>query len=275
MTIQEFQQTVKHYYRAQARDFPWRPPHLLFDTSGRLDPYSIMVSEFMLQQTQVSRVVPKFEQFLDLFPTYSVLADAPLEAVLRAWSGLGYNRRAKFLWLSARLLNEQEIIITADTTAIELSQLPGVGINTAAAILTYSFNTPQVFIETNIRTAFLHLFFEEEANVGDGRLMPLIEQAVDNENPRDWYYALMDYGSYLKKVFVNPSRRSIHHKPQSTFDGSRRQLRGSIIKKLLSGPISKSKLSATHDDARFESVVADLLSEGLIREDDTSLFLGR
>ncbi|HET9174252.1 MAG TPA: hypothetical protein VFN56_03145, partial [Candidatus Saccharimonadales bacterium] len=145
--ITEFRAVVWRHYEAHGRhDLPWRQPN----AAGRFDPYAITVSECMLQQTQVSRVLGKYQEFLAQFPTVAALANADLGAVLRVWSGLGYNRRAKFLWQTAQLVlssSSQQF----PRSLPELVALPGIGANTAGAILAYAFNEPAVFVETNIR----------------------------------------------------------------------------------------------------------------------------
>lgn len=185
----------------------------------------------MLQQTQVDRVIPKYRAFLKQFPTVRALARAPRRAVLAAWSGLGYNRRARFLHEAAQhLVAEHSGRFPHDIAALEA--LPGVGHYTARAVAAFAFNMPVVMIETNIRTVYLHEFFADVQHVPDSELVPLIKRTRDTRNPREWYAALMDYGTHLKKQHANPSRRSKHHIRQSTFKGSRRQLRGCIIRTL-------------------------------------------
>jgi len=256
-----FQETVWNYYREHARhDLPWRLP----DADGNFDAYKIMVSELMLQQTQVARVVPKFKAFLREFPDVATLAKAPLAAVLIAWNGLGYNRRAKFLWQAAQaIVTEHEGRIPATIT--ELKSLPGIGANTAGAIMAYAYNLPIVFIETNIRTVFIHHFFADENEpVSDAELEKLVADTLDREHPREWYWALMDYGVHLKQSVGNVSRRSKSYAKQSTFQGSLRQIRGAVIRELTGGPRTKSQLALLITDPRLDAVLADLASEKLI-----------
>lgn len=254
-----FQQTVLQYFHDNKRDLPWRQ----FTENGELDPYSVLVSEFMLQQTQVSRVVAKYHEFLRCFPTVFKLADATLADVLKVWSGLGYNRRAKFLHETAREIVNKHAGKVPDSFT-DLTALPGIGANTAAAILVYSFNVPLVFIETNIRTVYLHHFFTEELNVDDSKLMPFIEQTLDTKDPRRWYWALMDYGTYIKSTHKNPNIRSKHYVKQSTFSGSRRYVRGQIIKLLTQQNITLFDMQSHIKDDRLEDVLADLLDEGFV-----------
>ncbi|MGZ7167981.1 MAG: A/G-specific adenine glycosylase [Halobacteriota archaeon] len=224
--IAHFQKIVYNYYQAHGRDLPWR------STS---DPYKILVSEVMLQQTQVERVLHKYEQFLQSFPTFEALAEAPLHVVLDIWRGLGYNRRAIALKKIARITVEQfNGKLPSDDHALQ--NLPGIGKATAGAVRAFAFHKPAIFIETNIRTVFLHMFFTGKEGTKDSEICPLIEQTLDRSNPREWYYALMDYGVMLKKRYGNPSRRSAHHKKQASFQGSNRQLRGAILTSIIEHP---------------------------------------
>lgn len=227
--------------------------------------YRVLVSEFMLQQTQVPRVVSKFLQFTTTYSTNAQLATASLGDVLRLWQGLGYNRRAKFLLESARVLQARYGGEIPRTTAL-LEQMPGIGYNTAAAIVTYVYNEPVVYIETNIRTAFLYHFFSGKQDIKDTELLPLIAEALDNQSPREWCWALMDYGSHLKKAVGNASRTSKHYLKQSSFEGSRRQLRGAVLRILSKTPLSTTELMAQLDDIRLTEVLATLETERLITQ---------
>lgn len=274
MNVSSFVSTVWDYYDAHGRhDLPWRKPA----ANGLFDPYTIMVSEIMLQQTQVGRVIPKYQQFLQLFPTVFALAQAPLADVLQAWSGLGYNRRAKFLWQAAQYVQTQCDGVFPQEVA-DLVALPGVGKNTAGAIATYAFNTPEAFIETNIRTVFIHHFFADHADVSDAALLPYITQVLDelgaSRTPREWYWALMDYGTYLKQTVGNVSRKSKTYAKQSTFEGSKRQVRGQVLRALAEGPQTTSDLTALVSDDRLSGVLTDLVGERMIFEDDGRYHLG-
>ena len=205
----------------------------------------------MLQQTQVDRVVPKYNAFIKAFPTARALAKAPLSDVLRLWSGLGYNRRAKYLHEAAKHLKPN----------VALEDLPGVGPYTARAVRVFAYNKPEVLIETNVRAVFIHHLFPNVSKVPDARLMPFIEAALDRRNPREWYAALMDYGSFLKQKYPNPSRRSAQHAKQKPFKGSDREVRGAVLKATLAG-VSFKKLPFTQ--SRIKSAVAALKKEGLI-----------
>ncbi len=208
--------------KKNARPLPWRK---------HPTPYSVLVSEIMLQQTQADRVTPKFLTFVKRFPSFRALARAPIADVLRLWSGLGYNRRALALKKCADVVIKKYQGKLPDILS-QLEELPGVGPATARSILVYAFNRPEVFIETNVRAVFIHFFFPHKKNVTDHKLWPLVEKTLDQHNPRRWYNALMDYGTMLKKEFKNPAGRSAHHSRQSRFEGSNRQVRGLILRLL-------------------------------------------
>ncbi len=222
MTKEEFQAVIYDYYATHRRPFPWRETY---------DPYAILVSEVMLQQTQTARSVPKYEEFLTAFPTVESLAQASVTEVLMRWQGLGYNRRGLYLRKTAQIIVEQYEGKVPDEIE-QLDALPGVGYATACAIVTYAFEKPTVFIETNIRAVFLHFFFKESEKVSDSEILPLVEKYLDRNNPRDWYYALMDYGAYLKKEHKFVNSQSKHYTKQSKFEGSVRQVRGEVIRQL-------------------------------------------
>lgn len=266
MNTTDFQELVWEKARELYRDMPWRR-----DTR----PYYVLVSEIMLQQTQVDRVVPKFEAFIEAFPDVTSLARATLAQVLQLWSGLGYNRRAKFLHEAA-----QKIIRDFDgrfpNTQEGLVSLPGVGVNTAGAILAYSFNQQVVFIETNVRTVYFHHYFEDRTDVSDRELKEVLEQTVDTEHPREWYWAIMDYGSYLKKQGVGRNDKSRHYRKQSALKGSIREVRGQIIRELTAQDMElKALRQAVQADERFSEALAGLSRDGLINETDGQLHLTR
>lgn len=257
--IQTFQSTIWEYYRENYRPMPWRE-----DPSG----YHVLVSEIMLQQTQVPRVMVKFEEFMRAFPTIHDLADAPLSQVLAVWKGLGYNRRAKFLHEAAKqIVKDFDGRIPTDHKA--LISLKGIGPNTAGAIQAYVYNQPVIFIETNIRRVFIHHFFEDKVGVEDKELLPLIESALPKDNSREWYWALMDYGTYLKTVVPNPNRRSKHYTKQSKFEGSRRQLRAQVLDYIVHNPNkSLGQIERKFPDALYsvKDILQDLTKENIIAE---------
>lgn len=239
------------------RPMPWRE-----DTR----PYYILVSELMLQQTQVDRVIPKFEAFINAFPDEGALAMAPLSRVLQLWSGLGYNRRAKYLHEAARMIvRDFGGVFPSDIDS--LLRLPGVGPNTAGAILAYAFNQPVVFVETNVRTVYFHHFFEGGDKVADKDLRQLVHDTLDAEHPREFYWALMDYGSSLKKQGVGRNQQSAHYKKQSALKGSVREIRGQILKTLTTGDKSSAELQNNVDyDHRFDPALAGLMADGLVAQ---------
>ena len=201
----------------------------------------------MLQQTQVPRVLFKYKSFLKKFPTVRTLAGAPFSAVLKEWSGLGYNRRGKYLHDAAKVIVDE---FRGDIKKATIARLPGVGPYTRAAIRTFAYNEPHMMIETNVRAAFIHHFFpypltsrgrgklaysKKSTAVHDRDLVPLIEACAEGQDPRTWYWALMDYGSHVKRLHVNPTRRSASYAMQTKFAGSLREVRGAIIKVLNDG----------------------------------------
>lgn len=267
--LQQFREVVWEYYGAHGRyDLPWRQPK----PGDGFAPYTIVVSELMLQQTQVARVVAKYPSFLDRFGSFTELAQSPLSEVLQAWDGLGYNRRAKFLWQTAQVVMREYNGRLPDRLE-ELTKLPGIGPNTAGAIQAYAFNYPAVFVETNIRTVFIHHFFAREDRVTDAQIRALV-QATLPEEPRQWYWALMDYGTYLKQAVGNTARQSASYNRQSAFEGSRRQIRGQVLRTLGDGPLELADLQADNPDERLPDVVQDLLEEGFIHRHKGRYHLG-
>ncbi|MBI2004993.1 A/G-specific adenine glycosylase [Patescibacteria group bacterium] len=247
---------IKRYYRAHKRDLPWRHTR---------DPYKILVSEMMLQQTQVGRVLPFYKKFIREFPNARTLANAKLSAVLKMWSGLGYNRRAKYLHEAAKIIAREGIIG---------QKLPGVGLYTGAAVDAFAHNKPTVFVETNIRTVFFHSYILENIRMTDAQLLPLVGQALRQSKmqPRDFYAALMDYGAHLKGQGVRLNKKSAHYTRPKKFEGSTRQLRGAILKIVLHAPRSTLSSvtknlprSANWQKREVLRVLAQLKKEGLVR----------
>lgn len=255
--LEDFRNDIWDFYRANKRNFLWRTNH---------DPYSVVVSEIMLQQTQTGRVEKKFVEFITNFPNFKALAQAERVDVLATWVGLGYNRRGVALHeIAKKVITEYGGTLPDQVETLQTFK--GLGHATASSIVAFAFNKPTVFIETNIRAVFLHSFFYKETEVPDKLLMPLIEATVDKANPREWYYALMDYGVFLKKQFKNPSRKSKHHTTQSRFEGSNRQIRGAIIKLLTQKKAVSKKALLQHiafEPARVEQQCAKLIKEGLV-----------
>lgn len=261
METDEFQRLLRQHGEELYRDMPWRS-----DTR----PYYVLVSELMLQQTQVDRVIPKFHAFIAAFPDEQTLARASLADVLKLWQGLGYNRRAKFLHDAAKY-----VVDLGDFPQDEagLVALPGVGKNTAGAIMAYAYNQPAIFIETNVRAVYIHHFFGDHDLVDDKNIRESLEKTIDQEHPREFYWALMDYGSYLKKQGIKPGR-SRHYKKQSPLKGSVREVRGLIVAALTHGDMSENELAEkVAADGRFEQALAGLLRDGLVTRADGSLHL--
>ena len=251
----EFQRLLAQKGEELYRTMPWRE-----DTR----PYYVLVSELMLQQTQVPRVVPKFEAFIAAFPDEKALAGASLADVLKLWQGLGYNRRAKFLHEAAKMIVD-EFGGTFPENDTDILRLPGVGKNTAGAILAYAFNQPRIYVETNVRTVYIHHFFADNFAVDDKEIIELMQVTIDRENPRIFYQNLMDYGSWLKAQGVRNISQSRHYKKQSPLKGSVREVRGQIIKVLAGGDMSKSALhERLAADERFAPALQSLVRDGLV-----------
>lgn len=257
-----FLSTIASAQQELYRDMPWRR-----DTRG----YYVLVSEIMLQQTQVDRVLPKFEAFVARFPDFVALADASLADVLVLWSGLGYNRRAKFLHEAAKMIVRShggELPSTYEG----LVSLPGVGKNTAGALLAYAYNQPVLYVETNVRTVYLHHFFADRRDVPDSLILDALQNTLDREHPREFYWALMDYGTWLKRSGVRNTSASKHYRKQSPLAGSVREIRGKIIKYLTGGATEFDMLKSRIDpgDGRFAAAYDQLITEALIeRQGDT------
>lgn len=267
------------------RDLPWR---------NIRDPYGIWISEVMLQQTQVPRVLTRWEAWLERFPNVYALAQAPVAEVLDEWQGMGYNRRALALKSAAEtIVDEYDGEMPRDAKL--LCALPGIGPATAQGIRSFAFDLPGVYLETNVRTVFLHHFFPDVPGVPDRELVTLVQAACpargdegrglyavaqdEADTPRSWYYALLDYGAHLKKTVPNPSRRSSSYTRQSSFEGSRRQKRAHIVRMLLEASrcgrrLDADEIKAGVDDMELkagrprvegglvEDILADLEREG-------------
>jgi len=251
-----FRRLITAFYTRAGRDLPWRRTAL---------PYHVVVSEIMLQQTQVERVARIFPRFIEAFPDFAALARAPLRNVLSVWHGMGYNRRALALKnIAVMVMSEYHGLLPRSPELLQ--RLPGIGAATAASVAAFAFNAPTVFLETNIRTVFIHYFFPRRNTVHDDELLPFVALALDTRNPRRWYNALMDLGTMLKALYGNASRRSARHRPQAQFEGSDRQLRGAILRALTAAPETITALCrhCTTDRARLAPILAALEREGLI-----------
>lgn len=261
-----FKNLIWDFYNTHGRTFPWR---------RNPDPYAVVISEIMLQQTQTYRVEPKYTAFLAALPTLEALANADLRTVLSLWQGLGYNRRGKFLHAMAGEIAQNHGGIIPDNPEL-LVQLPGIGKATAGSICAFAFNKPTLFIETNIRAVYLRHFFSGQQGISDDQLLPFLSASLEKDNPREWYYALMDYGVHLKKTVPNPSRQSKHHITQSKFEGSDRQIRGAIIRALTRCErMDKNELIDTisKDSSRVERILEQLIKEQLVATNESGVFI--
>ncbi len=264
--VRAFRKKIYDHYRAQGRDLPWRKTR---------NPYRILVSEIMLQQTQVDRVLEKFKEFLAAFPDFPSLALAPLRTLLAVWQGMGYNRRALALKaLAQKVVNEYHGKLPRDPE--QLLALPGIGKYTTGAVLAFAFNKPVVFMDTNIRRVFIHEFFHERESISDKDILPLVQQTLDASDSRKWYNALMDYGAMLKKEQGNPNRRSAHYARQSPFENSNRQVRGMILKTLVKeAPLTAVQIvkKTGMETERVKKNLIELEKEGFIKKKGRSYFI--
>ncbi|PIT92801.1 MAG: endonuclease III [Candidatus Harrisonbacteria bacterium CG10_big_fil_rev_8_21_14_0_10_42_17] len=272
--LKMFRKTIWDFYRDHRRDLPWRPPLLRLRKDGTVfDPYRVYVSEIMLQQTQVSRVLQKYPKFIEAFPNFNVLARAPLREILRVWQGMGYNRRALAMKKAAELVVRNHEGVLPRQPEL-LMALPGIGPATAGSIATFAFNHPSVFIETNIRRVFLHHFFPTTSSVSDEELVKLVAAALPRSRAREWYSALMDYGTVLSKRVPNPNQRSKHYAKQSPFVGSNRQIRGSLLRILSKKPHTLQSLQRHFSsDVRLRENIGTLRKEGFIKQHKSLYYL--
>ncbi|AEV28962.1 A/G-specific DNA glycosylase [Sphaerochaeta pleomorpha str. Grapes] len=268
-SMQLFRDFILDFYQKEGRAFAWR------DTS---DPYRILLSEVMLQQTQTSRVEPKYQTFLELWPTFEALAASSLESLLAQWKGLGYNRRALNLRKSAQMTEQWGWTIPNDIQ--QILSLPGVGKSTSAAILCFCYNEKAVYLETNVRRVLLTCFFPEETEVPDKKLETLlVKLSYLNDDMKTWYYALMDYGVLLKNLLPNANTRSAHYTKQSKFENSNRQIRGLLIHILSdTGPKSLHRLYSllpSFEEERILSCLSQLEKEGFVQENEAEYRIKR
>jgi A/G-specific adenine glycosylase len=252
-----FRDLVMARYAEARRSFPWRETR---------DPWAILVSEVMLQQTQTDRVAPKYLAWMEAFPEPGRLARAPLSEALALWSGLGYNRRALALRAAAAAIEAAGGV--SDDEA-QLLALPGVGPYTARAVLAFAFGRPVVLIETNIRSVYLHHFFAAQEGVRDSQIAPIVEATMLREDPRNWYYALMDYGVELKRTMGNPNVRSAHYARQAPFADSNRRIRGAVLRELGSREGAEADQIAAllpFSRERVAAALRELVEEGFVAE---------
>ena len=257
--IKAFQDFIYSFYRRNKRNFPFRE---------NLTPYKVVVSEIMLQQTQTNRVSEKFLEFIEKFPDFNSLASASIDELLSVWQGLGYNRRALALKeIAQKVVNDYDGKVPKDLKLLEA--LPQIGYNTASSILAFAYNHPTYFIETNIRRVYIYFFFPGRSKIDDKEIMDIVKFSVDEENPREWYYALMDFGVMLKKTHPELNKKSAHYRKQSKFDGSIRQVRGKILKLLLKTPLTRKEIidKLDYDEKQIVKILKILVKEGFIQKE--------
>jgi A/G-specific adenine glycosylase len=270
ITKKKFNKNILKFYTTHKRNLLWRE---------EINGYYILLSEFMLQQTQVNRVIDYFNRFIKAFPTIESLAAGTFFEVIELWQGLGYNRRAKYLHEAAQeIVASYQGIIPKDYK--KLLAIKGIGEYTAQAIVTYTYNIPLIFIETNIRTVFLLLHKNtinkkknKKNKIEEKIFATHISHFIDKENPRLWYYALMDFGTFLKKKNRDKHiQQAASFTKQSTFKNSFRQLRGKIIKYFIEKKCfipSKEIIEKHNHDNRVLQVLTSLVEDNLvIKKDD-------
>lgn len=273
MTIQTFQKTILKWYKDNKRNLPWR---------NTKNPYRIMVSEIMLQQTQVSRVLPKYKEFLKAFPNIKSLAECKDSDLLAIWSGLGYWRRARFLKEACKeIIKNHHGKFPKD--AKMLLTLPGIGPYTAGAISCFAFGNTDAFIDTNIRRVYLHFFFKDKTDISDKEILEIAQKAILKSDPANWHWALFDYGALvLKDKKIN--KKSRHYTKQSKFEGSFRSYRAKLMRTLLAQPTkSMPKIAALdfledvirEDEQDYSSsdILQSLVQDNLVKQNNTRIFL--
>lgn len=260
----DFQKLVLAFFRKHGRDFPWR---------RTCDPYEILVSEVMLQQTQTDRVIPKYEAFLKEFPTVQALSKATVAEVVRMWMGLGYYRRALNLHKAAQVVCAEHDGVFPETVD-GLRELPGVGAYTAAAVAAFAFGAPAPMIETNIRTVYLSVFFPRRRSVADKEILQVIEETLYRRDARRWFYALMDLGVEMKRSSKGANKRSRHYVKQSKFNGSQRQVRAAVLRSISETPQKSAEIVAAlpFSSERIERALVDLEREGFVVQNKRGSF---
>lgn len=254
-SIAQFQDQILAWYDDFRRDLPWR---------GDTDAYHILVSEIMLQQTGVERVIPKYLAFLDRFPSLQSLANASLADVLRQWQGLGYNRRALNLQRAAHAVVQRfggEIPRMLD----DLESLPGIGKYTARAVASFAFGRQVPVVDTNVRRVLSDLMGRE---LTDRETWDLAEKVLPEGRAADWNSALMDYGALVKKS----APRSVVTKSEP-FTSTNRFWRGRIVDALRRHTALSMRAlldvlpEVNRDEERVRRLVVALHDEGLVRYD--------
>lgn len=256
----ELVKVVRRYFKKSGRhDLPWRKVQT---------PYRVFVSEVMLQQTQVERVIPKFNAFIKRFPNVVALAKADLRDVYALWAGLGYNRRARYLRDAAKIIQEKYKGSVPKSKAA-LIELPGIGTYTACAISTFAYGDPEAFVETNLRTVVLHHCFKDTVAISDERILGILRELEPNsgKDAKDWYAALMDYGAYLKSQGIRLNSRSAHYAKQSAFKGSLREVRGALLREVAKKRLTESALKVLPFSAtQKKKALLALCREGMLEQ---------
>ena len=265
--ISTFQDHILKWYSCNNRDYlPWR-----VTKTRKVSAYHILVSEVMLQQTQVNRVREKFLAFLKAFSTLHVLSRAPLRDILVVWQGMGYNRRAIYLKRAAEILvAKYNGTIPRDPKLLDA--LPGIGPYTAGAIACFAYNKPTVFLDTNIRKVFIHHFFgqkkkdERRKRVSDKEILSVARRALWKNDPRRWHYALMDYGASEFSRRPDLLAKSASYHKQSRFEGSPRYWRSQIVTYLLSHRHVRIDEIRTFVPGPVSPLLQSLYKDGLVRK---------
>lgn len=262
--ILQFQKKIFSWWKRNKRDFPWRKTK---------DPYKIMVSEFMLQQTQTNRVKVAYMGFLNRWPTIDLLAKESSSEILKFWSSykLGYNKRAIWLHEAGKTINSQK---SFPKTPEELRKLKGIGLYSSRSIPIFAFNADYATIDTNIRRILITESFATE-DMSEKQLLEIAEQLLPKGRSRDWHNALMDYGAIFKtakKTGIKPKTK------QSTFKGSNRQYRGMIIAELTkysTNGLTKKELQTRCKIPveKLEHILSSLSNDNLIKEKDNRYYL--
>lgn len=256
----KFLSCIYEFYDRNYRHLPWRNTD---------NPYHILVSEVMLQQTQVSRVVEKYSSFIKKFPTVEALAQASLHDVLAAWQGLGYNRRAKYLWQAAQIIVSQYNGTVPDNHHA-LHKLPGLGKATAASVAIFAFSRSELYIETNVRTVYIYSFFADNEKVSDAMIEPLLKVTIDTTNPKKFYNALMDCGTYIKQHY-NFSRHSAHYTVQTPYSTSLRKVRGDIVRYIVNNGAANNDMlvqSLGYAPEKIQKALEALCRENMVCDDN-------
>ncbi len=251
--IAQFQKKILSFYAEKKRDLPWR---------RTTDPYAILLSEIMLQQTQVDRVVAYYKRWLEKWPTIRDLAGASRAEVFREWLGLGYNNRAKNLHEAAKIISEKykgNVLAALE----HYGELPGIGPYTAAAVHIFSANKGLITVDTNIRRILIHEFRLDE-KIADRELREIAGKCLPPGKSRDWHNALMDYGAMFltsRKTGIRPKTRQLQ------FEGSDRQVRSRILRHLLNGKdcsLGELRKIAGCDAKQLRRIVEGMAKDGII-----------